>query len=121
MSHRIKNWRYLKKQSKYKNSPRDYAGNQYHSIKEAKYARDLDLRKRAGEIVSWERQVRQELYAYEKHICNYFIDFVINHNDGSKEFVEVKGFATDVWRLKWKLFEAQMGKTNPCDVLTIVK
>jgi hypothetical protein len=101
--------------------PRDYDGNQYHSIKEAKYARDLDWRKKAGEIKSWKRQVKQMLYAYGKHICDYYIDFVVEYADGTIEMVEVKGFETDTWRLKWKLFEAQMQETQPNVLLTIIR
>lgn len=119
--HRVTFFKAIKKQSKYKNVPRDYQGNQYHSIKEAKYARDLDIRKRVCEVVSWERQVRIDLHAHGKHICNYFIDFVVHLPSGEKQYVEVKGFETEVWRLKWKLFEAQLAEEEPDALLLIVR
>ena len=43
------------------------------------------------------------------HIANYYIDFVIQENDGTETWKEVKGFETDVWRMKWKLTEALYG------------
>lgn len=119
--YRIRSFSATRKKSKYKNQPRDYAGNQYHSIKEAKYAMDLDWRKKSGEIKDWKRQVKQELYAYGKHICDYYIDFVVEHNNSEIEMVEIKGFATDIWRLKWKLFEAQCNELHPEYILTVVK
>ena len=106
-------------QSKYSNIRREYDGITYHSGKEAAYARELDLRIKAGEIWRWERQKKISLDIGEYHICNYFIDFVVHHKDGTVEYVEVKGFETEVWRLKWKLFEAlYSGKGY---VLTVVK
>ncbi len=119
--HIVRSFRATRKKSKYSNQPRDYSGNQYHSIKEAKYARDLDIRKRIGEVTKWERQVRIDLHAHGKHICNYFIDFVVYLSSGEKQYTEVKGFETDVWRIKWKLFEAQMNVEEPDALLLIVK
>lgn len=110
-----------RKRSKYKNVPKDFAGITYHSKKEAKYARDLEVRRKAGEIEKWERQVKVELYAWGCHICNYYVDFRVTYPDGDIEYVEVKGFETDVWRLKWKLFEAQMRAEHPEILLVIVR
>jgi hypothetical protein len=121
MIYRERSWKATRKKSKYANVPDDYQGQKYHSRFEAKYARDLDIRRRAGEIVSWERQVRIDLRAYGSHICNYFVDFLVHYPDGTREYVEVKGFATEVWRLKWKLFLAQMAETEPDAKLTVVK
>jgi hypothetical protein len=41
-----------------------------------------------------------------KHIANYFCDFLVTFEDGREEWHEVKGFQTEVWRLKEKLFRA---------------
>jgi hypothetical protein len=98
----------------------EYGGKQYHSKKEAGYASELDLRVRAGDIKSWERQKRIALDVNGYHITNYYIDFVVTHNDGSIEYVEVKGFETDVWRMKWALFEA-LYSGQPDVRLTVVK
>lgn len=84
----------------------EYNGIRYHSKKEAGYAADLDILIRAGEIKSWKRQVKLDLRLNGIHITNYYMDFIITHNDGSEEMVEVKGFETEAWRIKWKLAEA---------------
>jgi hypothetical protein len=97
---------YQRKGSKYKNIKSEYKGIQYHSKKEAGYAAELEIRRLAGDIKDWERQFQISLDVNGYHICNYYIDFVITHNDGTYEYVEIKGFQTEVWRLKWKLAEA---------------
>ena len=93
----------------------------YHSKKEAAYAQELDIRKKAKDIKDWERQVKCPLDVFGRHVCNYFIDFKIYHNDGSIEMVEVKGFQTEIWRLKWKLFEAIWNHDYPDIKLTVIK
>jgi len=112
---------YVKRQNKYNAKSTEYGGLIYHSKKEAGYAQELDLRIKAKDIKSWERQVRVDLKVNDQHICNYYMDFVVTHNDGSLEYVEVKGFQTEVWRLKWKIFEAIFNKEHPDIILTIVK
>lgn len=95
--------------------------NGFHSRKESGYAWELQVRKKAGEIKDFETQRKIELFGENgTRVCNYFIDFVITHNDGTEEFVEVKGFETPVWRLKWKLFEDKYGK-DASKKLTIIK
>lgn len=111
---------WVKKQNKYGNVNKEYGNQLYHSKKEAGYAQELDLRVKAKDIKSWKRQVRISLDVRDYHICNYIIDFVITHNDGHLEYVEVKGFETPLWRLKWKLFEALYSKKKNIE-LTIVK
>lgn len=88
---------------------------------EAQQAFELDCRLKAKEIKSWSRQVKIELSAYGKHICNYYIDFVAIRKDGVKEYIEVKGMETDVWKLKWKMFTAKMAIEDPRAELIIVK
>jgi len=97
---------YQKRQNKYNSKTKEYNGRVYHSIKEAAYARDLDLMIKAKEIKSWKPQVRLSLDVNDYHICNYIVDFEVITSDGTKEYHEVKGFETEVWRLKRKLFEA---------------
>lgn len=97
-----------------------YNDQVYHSKLEAGYAADLDLLLRAREIKKWERQVRISLDVNGYHICNYYIDFVITHKDDTIEYVEVKGLETEVWRLKWKLFEAFYGDKEGVK-LTVIK
>ncbi|SRR5258708_3157057 len=109
---------YLKlRQNKYGNVKQ----NGYDSKKESAYAQELELRKRMGEIKDFEGQVKIELFGENgTRVCNYFIDFVVTHNDGTLEYIEVKGFETPVWRLKWKLFEDKYGHDST-KRLTLIK
>jgi len=107
--------------SKYGAHSTEYGGAVYHSKKEAGYAQELDLRIKAGEVKSWDRQVRISLDVNGFHICDYYLDFRVHLNDGTVEMVEVKGFETPVWRLKWKLFEAIYGHDNPEHKLIVVR
>jgi len=95
---------------KFNNSRCQYNGSIYDSRKEAAYAQELDIRKhdiRAEfRVVEWKRQVKVSLDVNGKHIANYFCDFLVTFADGREEWHEVKGFATEVWRLKEKLFRA---------------
>ncbi len=63
--------------NKYFNIPTEYKGRQYASKLEASYAQELDLRKKAREITSWEAQIKLPLKVYGHLICNYIIDFIV--------------------------------------------
>lgn len=106
--------------SKYGAKKQEYRGVSYHSKKEAGYAHDLAMRLSAGDIKDWQRQVKISLDVDGYHIANYYIDFVVTHNDDRLEYIEVKGFETPEWRLKWKLFEALYGNKKDV-ILTIQK
>lgn len=121
MAYRIKKWKYLKTRSKYGNKSTRRGDTIYHSKFEAKVADDLEWRRRSGELVKVERQVRIDLRAYGRHIAFYFVDFRVTHGDGTIEYIEVKGFETDTWKIKWSLFEAQLSETEPEAKLTIIK
>lgn len=111
------------KRAKYHNETNVYNGNYYHSIFEARYAAGLDYSLRSGEIKSWERQVKLDLKVNGIHITNYYIDFIVHHLDGSREYVECKGAETKDWILKWRLLEAifEQFKEHPDDSMTLVK
>lgn len=111
-----------KKQSKYHNKSSIYNDVIYDSIFEAEYAQALDYSLKSGDIKKWERQIKLDLKVNGSHIANYYIDFIVHHNDGSREFVEVKGYKTDMWRMKWKIFEATFDdfKESPDDFMTVV-
>lgn len=113
--------KYNRKKKKYGNKTQIYNGLSYHSIKEANYAEDLDWRLKAKDIKSWTRQVKIDLKVNGQHICNYYVDFKVIHNDNSVEYVEVKGFATPEWQLKWRLFEALISEIDKGAVLTVYK
>mgnify|MGYP001577282096 CR=1 FL=1 len=101
----------------------EYGGGRFDSKFEASYAQELDIRQKTHDIKSWETHVRLELAPYGNKVCDYLIDFVITHNDGSREFTECKGFWTRDAKLKFKLFEALFDKDfkkHPDDKITLV-
>jgi len=92
--------------SKFRNKRTEYNGHIYDSKGEAELAAELDIRQKAGEIKSWERQVSYKLVVHGVVICTHRVDFVITHHNNTREAVEYKGYATALWKLKRKLFEA---------------
>lgn len=87
---------------KYHNKPTVYNGVWYHSKKEAKYAAELDLAKKAGDLKFFLSQVAFHLPGGIKYLC----DFVEFWKNGEVRFVDVKGFKTSTYRLKKKLVES---------------
>ena len=83
-----------------------YKGRSYHSKLEARHAEELDWRVKAGEITEIIPQFKIEIKVRGVFICNYYIDFRIRLADKSYEYIEVKGFETDIWRMKWRLVTA---------------
>lgn len=77
-------------------------GISYASKKEAKYANELRLRKKAGEVLFFLEQVPIRLPGGTKLV----VDFQEFHSDGSVHFVETKGFKTDVYKIKKREIEA---------------
>lgn len=98
------------KRSKYGNKFEKTGGRIYDSKMEARYSEQLQLRKLAGEISEIHPQHCLRLDVNGEHICKYYIDFMVVLNDGTIEYHEVKGFETDVWRIKWKLAKSIYGK-----------
>jgi hypothetical protein len=92
--------------SKYKAVKQSYNGYNYDSKLEANYAAQLDLLIMAKEVDRWDRQYKISIDINDVHICNYFIDFKVWFTDGRIEYHEVKGYETEVWKMKWKLSKA---------------
>ena len=107
--------------SKLSNKTVFYNGNKYDSVGEKDYAVLLDLRVKAGDIKSWERQVKIDLKVNGTHVTNYYIDFIITHNDGTLELVEYKGMVMPLWVCKFNLLKALMDELYPGAKLTVVK
>lgn len=97
---------YQRPRNKYGAKKKEYNGRLYMSKGEAGYAQELELRKKAGEIKEIVPQFRISLDVNGYHICNYIVDFLVTLPDGTQELHEYKGFATDLWKFKWKLTEA---------------
>lgn len=92
----------------------------YDSKFEGKYGFELELSKNAGQIKDFRTHVGIPLEVNGYHICDYYIDFIVYHNDGTIEYVETKGIEFPIWRFKWKLFEA-LYSGRPGVRLTVVK
>lgn len=107
--------------SKYNAKKQEYNGHKYDSKYEANVAQDLDTKLATGEITEVQRQVRIPLEAYDKHIFNYIIDFIAIHPDGHKEYIEAKGYETDLWKTKWKMLEAKLAIEDPSAEMTLLK
>lgn len=84
----------------------------FDSLKEAKRYKELKILEKANEITELRTQVKFELQSsfkknnktYRK--IEYIADFVYYDNKLNKYIVEdTKGFKTDVYKLKKKLFE----------------
>lgn len=119
MAHRL-NF-YSQRTNKFNAKSQNYNGKWYHSKKEASYAETLDWRQKAGEIKEIIPQYKISLDVNGKHITNYYCDFKIILPNGSIEFHEVKGFLTDVSRLKLLLFEALINEIEPGAELIVIK
>lgn len=103
----------VSRETKYKAQKQTFNGRSYHSKLEADYAFQLELRKKAGEIKEITPQYKLDLRVNGVHITNYYMDFRVDYPDGRIELIEVKGFETDVWRLKWRLTEALLDELLP--------
>jgi len=91
--------------------PTAFAGRTFDSKLEAAYARKLDLLRSAivpdrDRPVAWKPQVSVRLEVNGKLICRYICDFLVTFADGHDEWHEVKGFETETWKIKEKLFRA---------------
>ena len=87
-----------------------YDGRHFRSKKEAGYAQHLDILKKADDpaerVTEWEYEPHLEVTCNGKRVFTYKIDFKVTYADERIEYIEVKGFATNYWRLKFKVVEA---------------
>lgn len=101
--------RFIGKRNRYGNvSKRTKCAQGHHhpSKLESDYCDMLHLLKKNGDIKDVECQKTFRLEINGVLICRHRPDFVVTNKDGKKEVHETKGFETDIWRFKKKLFEA---------------
>lgn len=89
-----------------------YNDYRYDSKFEASQAQEYDLLKKAGEIKDWEAQKTLDLICNGYKVGTYRIDFVVYHHDGTIELSETKGFATQIWKMKWKILETMVNSNS---------
>jgi len=98
--------------NKYRNKKTMYNDVLYDSMREATYARELDLRVKAKDIMAWSGQPKFPILVNGKKICTYIADFKVINNDGSVEYVDTKGYETSIFKLKFKLIKALFPEIN---------
>ncbi len=96
--------------SKYYNRKVQYKGFVFDSVKERNYYMYLESLLQDGDITDLELQVKFEIQprfkAVNGHIIRpitYIADFVYKDKDGQTVIVDVKGYKTEVYKLKKKL------------------
>lgn len=89
-----------KKKNKYNARKVTVDGLKFDSRKEADYYSNLKLLKRAGEIKGFCRQARFYIGAGREYVC----DFIVWH-ESHVEIIDVKGFETDVFKIKKDMFD----------------
>ena len=90
-----------KEKSKYNNHKVEVDGIKFDSQKEADYYCELKLRLQAGEIKAFCRQAEFILAPN----LRYKADFIVFNTNLPVEVIDVKGFKTDVYKVKKKVFE----------------
>lgn len=97
---------------------RAYCGRVYHSKAESLYAFGLDMQKSQRAIFNWKAQVGFPITISGVFICKVIIDFEVEDIEGAPpRYVELKGWLSEVWRLKKKLLLACYPDIN----LTVVR
>ena len=89
------------KKSKYGANKVEIDGIKFDSQKEGNYYNELKIRLQTGEIRGFCRQAEFILAPN----LRYKADFIVFNNDGTAEIVDVKGFKTQVYKDKKKVFE----------------
>ena len=87
---------------KFKAKRTECDGIKFASKKEATYYQELQLRKKAGEVLFFLRQVPLHLPGNVKYVC----DFQVFITNGEVEFIDVKGFRTPQYIKLKKMVEA---------------
>lgn len=104
--YRVQYFSKTKRKNKYNAKSQQFGGRTYHSKFEARYAEDLEWRKKAGEIVEIKPQYKIDIKVNGVHITNYYCDFRVVLADGTVQYHEVKGVALPLWVTKWRLLNA---------------
>ena len=95
------------KRSKYGAIKTEVDGIVFHSRKEAARYQELKFLEMAGEISDIRMQIKYHCSVNGKNICTYIADFEYITTDNLQVHIEdVKGYKTDVYKLKKKLVEA---------------
>lgn len=96
------------KPSKYHAIMEECQGIKFQSKKEARYFRELKARVSMGEVRYFLRQVPFDLAGVTDRgtPIRYRVDFMEILKDGSIRYIDVKGFRSQVYKLKRRMVEA---------------
>ena len=104
------------KKSKYHNTKVEYNGIKFDSVREMRHYQLLEYRQKIGEIKELKLQVPYELIPKYKmndktiRKTTYVADFVYyDTRDNKIHVVDTKGFRTETYKLKKKMFEYKYG------------
>lgn len=100
----------MRRPNKYGNRRVEHDGFNFASAKERDRYVELKLMQRKGLIADLKLQPRFPLTVAGLKVCTYVADFQYEDRDTGATIVEdVKGYKTDVYKLKAKLFRAVHG------------
>ncbi len=99
----------IKRGHKYNANPVMDVDGKHDSTSEHEWYRGLELQQKAGLISGLRRQVRIRLMVNGRKVCDMILDAVFER-DGRLVFADHKGFVTEAWKLKAKLFTAITGE-----------
>lgn len=77
-------------------------GHVHDSRLEARHCNILNMTNEYTEIKT---QVKFPLKINDKLICNHYMDFTAIDKTGNLIAIETKGFETDLWKIKSKMFQ----------------
>lgn len=112
--------------NKYGAKKTEFNGRHYDSRFEAGVAQELELRKKAGDILDYDNQFTTETWCYRADGTPAFkvkhkVDFRVHNTDGSFELIEAKGVDTVDWRWRRKFLEEIWLKENLDHTYTVVR
>jgi len=104
----MRNIRFFKKTKYGSKRTKCFQGHNHPSQLEAGYCDQLQMLKNNGDIAEVTYQHKFELRVNGVLICSHYPDFLVQRNAKKAEYEihECKGFETDIWRIKKRLFEA---------------
>lgn len=103
-----------------------YNGRKYDSKYEASVAQELDLRLKAGELLTIEPQFKVEMWIYREDGKRCFkvshkIDFRVLTKDNKYELIEAKGVETVDYKWRRRLLEELWLPMHPDHTYSVVK
>lgn len=105
--------------NKYGAKRTDFNGRKFDSKYEASVAQELELRKKANDILDYDCQFHVEIPLYDqmgiqRHTLRHKVDFRVHNKDGSFTLLEAKGVETADYKIR-RLFLEKFFLPNNLD------